>query len=1052
MVKETKEGSKEIDLLAENGSTEEKKPKKRGRKKKEDKDMKANGVSVPDEENKKPDGENEEDERLYLQEEINLENDKENAVSSEQGLRVRKSRQKAEENVGKFCEEIGKDEDGVPRKRKKRRGSKKKNKVKTDDDGGNGGHQFQVEVEEKKGQDGNGKKKRRKRMSKDKDVENAEESKMKKETRYSLRAKNVKEEKILKVKEANLTKRKGPQKKDENGILIDSNMCHQCQRNDNGRVVRCTSCKTKRYCVPCMVRWYPKMPEEAFAKACPVCLENCNCKSCLRMDGPINTVETLPVKITDDQKAHYSTHVVKVLLPFLKQFNAEQTAEMDVEAKLQGLSVSDVVLEKSDCQQDERIYCDNCKTSIFDYHRNCPQCSYDLCLSCCRELRDGHLQVGDKEVIMQYVDYGFEYLHGGSRPRHRVAKRGVSEQKVDSSTKSRTCDSPPKINCLSEWKSKENGVIPCAPKGKGGCGQGVLSLKRLFPENWVAELIVKAEEIVNKVEDMPQNSGQCLSFLNLTGENDIGSENIRKAASRENSDDNYLYCPTAVDIQHGDLKHFQRRWCKGEPVIVSNVLEKTLGLSWEPMVMWRAFRQIKHVGHSKLLDVTAINCLDWCQTDVNVHQFFKGYSEGRFDKYGWPQILKLKDWPPSTLFEKQLPRHGAEFINCLPFNQYTHPRSGYLNLAVKLPKESLKPDMGPKTYIAYGFHEELGRGDSVTKLHCDMSDAVNVLTHTETVPLTSSQLSTIRKLKQDHAAQNQREFSSNGQIASQTDLGEKRLSGVEEQVSVQVLESDSLALEKEAEDLKISDLANGNVLNSEAELERGSHNVDNGEEGQEPGGEGKIKEHDEHVLVESSEVKFVDNNTKCNGNKRKRPVRRFKDAESGALWDIFRRQDTPKLEEYIKKHVKEFRHIYCNQLQEVFHPIHDQTVYLTMEHKRRLKEEYGIEPWTFVQKLGDAVLIPAGCPHQVRNLKSCIKVALDFVSPENVHECVRLTEEFRMLPQNHLAKEDKLEVKKMIVHAMNQAVKDVNFLIKSRMKLVAGVTLICVYWHFRDTF
>jgi lysine-specific demethylase 3 len=29
----------------------------------------------------------------------------------------------------------------------------------------------------------------------------------------------------------------------------------------------------------------------------------------------------------------------------------------------------------------------------------------------------------------------------------------------------------------------------------------------------------------------------------------------------------------------------------------------------------------------------------------------------------------------------------------------------------------------------------------------------------------------------------------------------------------------------------------------------------------------------------------------------------------------------------------------------------------------------GIEPWTFIQKLGDAVFIPAGCPHQVRNLK-----------------------------------------------------------------------------------
>ena len=29
----------------------------------------------------------------------------------------------------------------------------------------------------------------------------------------------------------------------------------------------------------------------------------------------------------------------------------------------------------------------------------------------------------------------------------------------------------------------------------------------------------------------------------------------------------------------------------------------------------------------------------------------------------------------------------------------------------------------------------------------------------------------------------------------------------------------------------------------------------------------------------------------------------------------------------------------------------------------------GIEPWTFVQKLGEAVFIPAGCPHQVRNIK-----------------------------------------------------------------------------------
>ncbi|PNX83622.1 lysine-specific demethylase 3B, partial [Trifolium pratense] len=54
---------------------------------------------------------------------------------------------------------------------------------------------------------------------------------------------------------------------------------------------------------------------------------------------------------------------------------------------------------------------------------------------------------------------------------------------------------------------------------------------------------------------------------------------------------------------------------------------------------------------------------------------------------------------------------------------------------------------------------------------------------------------------------------------------------------------------------------------------------------------------------------------------------------------------------------------------------------------------------------------------------SCTKVAMDFVSPENVGECFRLTEEFRKLPINHMSAEDKLEVKKMIVYAMLDLLK-----------------------------
>lgn len=45
--------------------------------------------------------------------------------------------------------------------------------------------------------------------------------------------------------------------------------------------------------------------------------------------------------------------------------------------------------------------------------------------------------------------------------------------------------------------------------------------------------------------------------------------------------------------------------------------------------------------------------------------------------------------------------------------------------------------------------------------------------------------------------------------------------------------------------------------------------------------------------------------------------------------------------------------------------IHDQSWYLDEELRERLLKEYGVQGYTIVQCLGDAIFIPAGAPHQV---------------------------------------------------------------------------------------
>ncbi|WVY90575.1 hypothetical protein V8G54_036089 [Vigna mungo] len=420
-------------------------------------------------------------------------------------------------------------------------------------------------------------------------------------------------------------------------------------------------------------------------------------------------------KTKEDEHVEFSVYLLQTLLLHLRLLDEEQMIENETEAKIHGISISDLRVKEAVYSKDERVYCDNCKTSIFDYHRSCTLCTFDLCLICCRELRNGQL-LGE-EVINERVNQTESNI---------VAKPVVREWSRFG------------------WHAESNGRIPC-PKVSDEYNHGFLELRSVLGQNFITDLLCKANELAQRHE---------LGTL-----------------------DNCCTC-SRLD-KKTDVRYH-------EPVIVSHAIDSASGLSWEPSVMSRALCQIAESRHPQHLDMKAIDCLDLCE--------------------------------------------------------------------------------------------------------------VNVLTHIAEVKL--------------------------------------EVTGIE------------------------------NLKEKQLEQDQG-------------------------------------------------------DGSDGAVWDIFQRQDVPKLQEYLRKHFREFRHIHCRPLKQV-------RQYLLYMDNASAEVKYflvGIEPWTFIQKLGEAVFIPAGCPHQVRNLKLCNKVAMDFVSPESVGVCFGLTEEFRTLPINHGCAEDKLEVKMMTIYAMQDVIR-----------------------------
>lgn len=116
-------------------------------------------------------------------------------------------------------------------------------------------------------------------------------------------------------------------------------------------------------------------------------------------------------------------------------------------------------------------------------------------------------------------------------------------------------------------------------------------------------------------------------------------------------------------------------------------------------------------------------------------------------------------------------------------------------------------------------------------------------------------------------------------------------------------------------------------------------------------------------------------------------------SQVSTVWHVFRAQDAQR--------IRRFLQMVCPAGAGNLEPGTLGSCYLDAGLRRRLREEWGVSCWTLLQAPGEAVLVPAGAPHQVQGLVSTVSVTQHFLSPETSALSTQLCHQGPSLPPDH---------------------------------------------------
>ncbi|KAJ0460964.1 putative transcription factor interactor and regulator C3H-WRC/GRF family [Helianthus annuus] len=419
---------------------------------------------------------------------------------------------------------------------------------------------------------------------------------------------------------------------------------------------------------------------------------------------------------------------------------------------------------------------------------------------------------------------------------------------------------------------------------------------------------------------------------------------------------------------NGNGKHFVKHWAKGQAVVVRDVFQSQPDLDWDFGIILRTYLEKSAETRTKTDAIsTKNNARDWYKVDFHREQIYSG---GITYENVWRESMIFKLRFSFDFLRDHFPDQHSAVIESLPIQEYTNPFTGFMNLGADSLFQTENPNLGSYVNISYGGSDNPMDAAHLSNLCIRACDEVNILVYATARPIRERILNEVKLLMNKYNSQDH--LTSSKKISNRNKLEAMvaRTSSVDEE--------------------RHSDV---NVVSTSSRLED------------------TINREEELVFDDlDSESESDDEDLSQVGY------------SCGAHWDIFRREDVPKLLEYLRKYSDKLSLSYGSSGNAV-HPLFDEVFYLDDNHKRQLKEEFNVDALSVEQHIGEAVMIPAGCPYQMRKIKSCVNLVYQFMSPESALESIKVSDEIRLLPVNHKAKGNVVQVKKMAISRMQAAIE-----------------------------